>query len=232
MKVGKIRLDRINKDIALRYCGMKKDKLQLIDDIFERLEPELLQAIDSRYVYEEFTIKEIEDGESPFVSFDNCELELRGHSITEHLRKCEKAIFICLTLSADVDRLIRQKEVLDMTEAYLCDAAASAVIEDALDLLEEEIHADYSDYYMTFRFGIGYGDLSLEHQKDFLRILDSQRKIGVGLTSGNMLSPAKSVTVIIGLSREEIKEKKRNNCLSCRLRSDCEFRRKGIRCYE
>ena len=37
-----------------------------------------------------------------------------------------------------------------------------------LDKAEEMIAAEFSDYYQTWRFGIGYGDLPLTLQSDFL----------------------------------------------------------------
>ena len=49
------------------------------------------------------------------------------------------------------------------------------------------------------RFSPGYGDLSLETQKDIFIILDCPRKIGVTLNESFLMSPSKSVTAFVGI---------------------------------
>ena len=51
------------------------------------------------------------------------------------------------------------------------------------------------------RFSPGYGDFSLEHQRDFMRILDLENSLGLTLTGSLLLVPEKSVTAVIGLYR-------------------------------
>ena len=48
------------------------------------------------------------------------------------------------------------------------------------------------------RFSPGYGDLSLEVQKEIFSLLDCPRKIGVSLGDSLLMTPSKSVTAIIG----------------------------------
>ena len=47
----------------------------------------------------------------------------------KHLENCEKAVFMCATLSGGVDSLIRKKQIVSMVEAMVTDSLASAVIE-------------------------------------------------------------------------------------------------------
>ena len=49
------------------------------------------------------------------------------------------------------------------------------------------------------RFSPGYGDLPLEFQRDFFRILRPQRRIGVTLTDACLMVPSKSVTALVGI---------------------------------
>ena len=51
---------------------------------------------------------------------------------------------------------------------------------------------------MRPRFSPGYGDVSLEVQKDFFRLLPCQR-IGLTLMDTLIMSPEKSVTAFIGI---------------------------------
>ena len=82
---------------------------------------------------------------------------------------------------------------------------------------------------MTFRFSPGYGDYPIELQKDFLRILDAQRKIGLTVNDNFMLVPTKSVTAVLGLSKNPIEQKKRG-CAVCNMRDKCKYRRNGEHC--
>ena len=57
-------------------------------------------------------------------------------------------------------------------------------------------------------------------------MLDTAKKIGLTLTGGNMLTPSKSVTAVIGMSR--IKERcPIQGCEICE-KKDCEYRRDTI----
>ncbi len=57
----------------------------------------------------------------------------------------------------------------------------------------------------------------IAHQDMILRMLDTAKKIGLTLTGGNMLTPSKSVTAVIGLSETET---------SCHIKGCVRVRRK------
>ena len=72
------------------------------------------------------------------------------------------------------------------------------------------------------RFSPGYGDFSIEHQRDIARVLDTARRIGLTVTDSLMLAPMKSVTAVIGVAETEgCTEAGCGNC----GKKDCEFRR-------
>ncbi|MCR5275107.1 MAG: Vitamin B12 dependent methionine synthase activation subunit, partial [Clostridiales bacterium] len=48
-------------------------------------------------------------------------------------------------------------------------------------------------------FSPGYGDLPIEVQKEFLPLLDAERRLGITLSDSYLMSPSKSVTAIIGI---------------------------------
>ena len=50
------------------------------------------------------------------------------------------------------------------------------------------------------RFSPGYGDLPIEVQKDFLPLLDAERRLGITLSESCLMAPSKSVTAIIGVA--------------------------------
>lgn len=52
---------------------------------------------------------------------------------------------------------------------------------------------------LKIRFSPGYGDFSLEHQKDFFRLLQLEKNLGMSLNSALLMSPSKSITAVIGV---------------------------------
>lgn len=79
---------------------------------------------------------------------------------------------------------------------------------------------------MTFRFSPGYGDYPIEMQKEYLRILDAPRKIGLTTGDSCLLVPSKSVTAVLGISDNPIERRKRG-CAICSMKGKCRFRRNG-----
>ena len=77
--------------------------------------------------------------------------------------------------------------------------------------------------YARPRFSPGYGDFSLEHQKEITSILNTPKTIGLTVTDTLILAPAKSVTAIIGFSTTK-QYCHKHGCEVCK-KIDCEFRR-------
>ena len=104
-------------------------------------------------------------------------------------------------------------------------AAAAAVIEAFCDEENEQLRKEAAaeELYLRPRFSPGYGDLSLGCQRDFLNLLKAQKNIGLTVTDSGLMVPVKSVTAIIGISREN------NAChlQGCEIcpKTDCSFRR-------
>lgn len=211
-----IKLNRINREEAIRYLGGSSIKIdESTDELLDACEEQLLKAVSAKYLY-----KKIALGDSDL---------LVGESIRAHLKGCAEAYLMCATLGAEVDKLIRTASVRDMAQAVVLDAMASAAVEQLCDMAEKEIAEKASDSFLTWRFSPGYGDYPIELQKEFLSALDAPRKIGLCASDSYMLTPSKSVTAIIGLSREPV-EGKRRGCASCGMAKECKFRRTGQHC--
>lgn len=95
--------------------------------------------------------------------------------------------------------------------------------------VDEILAEKYSGKYMTFRFSPGYGDYPIEMQKEYLRILDAPRKIGLTTGDSCLLVPSKSVTAVLGISDNPIERRKRG-CAICSMKGKCRFRRNGEHC--
>ncbi|MBQ1838930.1 MAG: hypothetical protein II127_04880 [Ruminococcus sp.] len=158
-----------------------------------------------------------------------CEELTVGEDIRRHLRGCDRAVLLCTTLGASVDRLIRVAQVRDMAEAVVLDSMASVAIEQVCRKADELIAAQFPGCFFTFRFSPGYGDYPIGLQKTFLRLLDAPRRIGLSVSESCLLVPAKSVTAIAGISEHPL-ERQRRGCAVCNLRKTCQYRRNGEHC--
>lgn len=222
----KITLDKLNRNEALRYLGYKDFQT---DDMTESLlnlcEEEVIKNAVPRYTYRIVDFTRANEG----VSIEGTSLILKGDSIKEHLEGCEKAALMAVTLSEGIDRMLRVMSGTDMAKAVVSDSLASVAVEQVCDKVELIIKEELPEYNQTFRFGIGYGDLPIEHQKEFLTVLNAPKLIGLNVSSSSMLTPTKSVTAIIGLTKGRVKASNRG-CASCNLKGTCRFRKAGGHC--
>lgn len=224
--IDDIKITQLNRQEGARYLGYRgavpDDNVMAIIDECER---DIIKTARPRYVYRIFDIRETDAG----MEAAGTSLILRGSSIREQLEGCKKAMFLCATLSSDMDKLIRVTQVRDMAKAVVLDAFAGVAVEQLCDKAEAAVRDSFADKYFTYRFGIGYGDLPIEQLPEFLKVLNTEKTVGVAVTDSNMMSPSKSVACIVGISDSEIKSKKRG-CITCAMRDKCQFRVRGERC--
>lgn len=211
-----IKLEKLNRNEAIRYLGgtgiqINEQMQRLMDDC----EREVIEKAVPKYLYIELDLP--------------CDAVMGGKDIANHLEGCEKAILMCATLGAEIDRLIRISQISDMARAVMLDSFASVAVEQVCNRVDEIITEKYDGYNMTFRFSPGYGDYPLSLQQDFLRMLDAPRKIGLTTNDNFLLMPSKSVTAVAGLSKNPIERKKRG-CAICNMRGNCRYRRNGEHC--
>lgn len=231
---NQIVLEQLNINEALRYLGYGGNApdervMQLLNECSE----EIMKTARPQMVYKVFDIADFTDHDTAVksVELSGTNFVLTGKSITEHLAGCERAVLFAATISAGIDRLIRVTQLENMAKAVIMDSLASVAVEQVCDKTELIIKEQFPEYYQTFRFGVGYGDLPITLQRDFLNILNAQKVIGLNASASCMLTPTKSVTAVIGLSRQPIASKQRG-CQTCSLYEKCNFRRKGGRCNE
>lgn len=221
-----VELESLNKKEALRYMGYGQAEPDAnVMSMMESCERALLGAIKPCAIYHVFDVEHLGSG----VLVCGTSLLLEGRAISEHLAGCQKCVLLAATLSVHADKLIRQYEAADMTLAVMTDYLASAAVEQVCDAADKVINQEFSDYFQTWRFSPGYGDLPLDIQGEFLDILQAQKRIGLSATESNILTPRKSVTAVIGLSTNEI-SKGRRGCASCNMKETCQFRKRGDHC--
>jgi len=129
-------------------------------------------------------------------------LSVESRNLTKALAGCESVFLFAATLGAGVDRLIARHEAVDMPMALVLQACAVDAIETYCDETCESFArvCGAEGLALRPRFSPGYGDFSIQHQGEILRLLDAGRRIGLSATDAHMLTPLKSITAVIGLS--------------------------------
>lgn len=206
---------------AVRYLGYGKnavdDKtLQEIQDSFRELE----RLADKKSIYRIFELSLKDENE---LKIGN--VEIYSRNLRTNLKDCKQVVLFAATLGAEVDRLIRKMQVVDMAKAVVMQACAATLLEEYCDELQQKIaeHMQEQGKYIRPRFSPGYGDFSIQHQKDVLAMLEASKRIGVTMTDSYMLTPTKSVTAVIGIGDAEM-NCNLNSCEECD-KTDCTYRR-------
>lgn len=156
---------------------------------------------------------------------------VESSDLSRILENCSEAVLMAATLGPQVEQLMMRYEVTDMADAVIMDAAASAAIENLCDnfefALRDELEAE--GLYLSDRFSPGYGDFSIEYQRNLCDAVDASRRIGLTVSARNLLIPRKSVTAVLGISTGEFKLRKRG-CEVCSMFMTCSYRTQGKGC--
>ena len=215
----------LNRKDTIRYLGYKgtmPDENMLYE--IECCEEEFLKVVEPKYYYQVFDLM---TQDQQLITADG-EFEFIGKAIKKHLAGCEKVAFSCATLSKGVDELIDQAQAKgQMLHALIYDAIANAAVEEVRFMAERSLAKKYPDYSINWQFGIGYGDLPLSLQPKFLEKIDAKNQIGIVATNHCLLTPLKSISGFIGLSRQRKDEAscQEHSCGACELNTACEYKK-------
>lgn len=218
-------LSQLNTDEVLRYMGCPPEQADAATKrLAEDCAQEMLTLIRPRWTYRADSVHAAPDGARL-----GCGLLLPGEDIRRHLQGCEQITLFAVTLSAAADLAIRRAESRDLARALCLDCCATAGVEQACDQIETQLHAIYPDWSFTSRFSPGYGDLPLSLQDRLLELLDAPRRIGLCANDHHILTPRKSVTALIGMTRDKAAVRPRR-CEDCPAADGCQYRKAGGHC--
>ena len=141
------------------------------------------------------------------------------------LEGCDRAVLFAATVGLGLDRLIARHGRLSPARGLMLQAYGAERVEALCDAFCADLAAQYAPTGLVprRRFSPGYGDLPLEAQRAFFDVLDCQRAIGLWLNESLLMSPTKSVTAIVGLSRDP--DCAPEGCTVCDKRETCAMRR-------
>lgn len=228
--------DRI--DEVLRYLGAGKAadegtaqaSLLALRQSAQRMLTQLEMQVIPKRLYRIYALQREPDGAITLLDAARQPVvTLNGQLASSMLRDCHQAALLLATLGAPFDALLRTQQARDMAQAAILDACGNVLVEEACDIVEQEIRSQLPGLYLTDRFSPGYGDLPLTLQPAILRALDATRQAGVHLTDSLLMNPSKTVTALVGLSHQPQRAKIRG-CDHCSMRNTCTIRKDGKHC--
>lgn len=193
-----ITLNEEDRSEILRYLGYRGSEITEV--VENKLKEAVLLAnriIDPKMVWKLFSTEKTGEG----LSLKETDFVLKGESINKHLEGYDRVILFCVTLGLEFDREVEKQMVKDPTLAVILNAAGIQAIEKCADFVQKEAEEELKGRTGQ-RFSPGYGDFSLDNQKDFVRLLDTERRVGVRLNRNDLMSPLKSVTAVCGIRGE------------------------------
>ncbi len=130
------------------------------------------------------------------------DLSFNSKNLGINLKNCTKVILFGATIGPLVDQTIRKAQNFGSAQAAVYQATGAMFAEKLTELLNQKIKTDYEKkgFKAHPRYSPGYGDISLQMQRDFFRLLPLE-KIGLTLMDSLIMAPEKSVTAFIGLEK-------------------------------
>ena len=210
----------LNRNEIYRYLGYKNSKPD--DNIKKLIDHVIIEAyelISYKACYNKFPIK-INDNK-----IDLGFTTVKSENLLKNLKDCDEIILFGATIGAEFDRLLNKYSKLSPSSAVVLNAIGTASIEAWCNILSNIFKAteEKNNRFLRPRFSPGYGDLSIEIQKDIFNVLNCNKNIGLSLTDSLIMTPSKSVTAIIGISKIDLKCSTKG-CEECK-KINCEFRR-------
>ena len=193
------------KEVA-RYLGYRRAVPPEADvsALMEKAASEMQAVMKAQSVFEIFDLA-VDEPSSAVVSTGSttisfADVTLQSRDLGRNLAGCSQVALLAATIGPQVDALIRRHSSLDPVYASILQATGAMFIEELVDLVNSEIKkiAAAQGLKTKPRYSPGYGDVPLQVQKDFFRLLPCTR-IGLTLMDTLIMAPEKSVTAFVGI---------------------------------
>lgn len=205
----------------LRYLGYgQKDADKAVNLLINQAAQEIRAVVSPKSIYQVYPICTMTEDKVVLPCF-----EITSRQLKRHLDGCHEVILFAATLGLQVDQLIKRYEQIQMSKAVVLQAVATALIEEYCDQTCEKISQEQlvKGNFIKTRFSPGYGDFSLEYQKQLTGVLETGKRIGIVLTDTLIMSPSKSVTALIGITKNSLNSSKKG-CRVCE-KTNCIYRK-------
>ena len=195
-----------NKETA-RYLGYSKLSApdSQIASLIEQAATQMHKIINPKAVFQDFQLEisfspENQNQENPIIKLKDTNFQLQSKDLYNNLKNCHKVYLLACTLGPQVDSLIRKTQFTEHVMAAVFQATGAMYIEEVVDFVNNQINQIEKGQNKSTRprFSPGFGDVSLEVQKDFFSLLPCS-KIGLTLMDTLIMAPEKSVTAFVGI---------------------------------
>ncbi|MBR5970697.1 MAG: Vitamin B12 dependent methionine synthase activation subunit [Lachnospiraceae bacterium] len=198
--------EKVNRKEIAHYLGIHGASPDAqTEEVIEDCLRELSAKVNPKHVFRTYPLALVppaSEEEVPLLHF--ADIGVQSRDLSRNLAGCDEVLLFGATLGDGADFLIRRYEKTRMSRALVMQASAAAMIEAYCNEINDAWEAEYAakGFSLKPRFSCGYGDFALEHQKDFLRVLELEKRLGIRLTDGCLMVPTKSVTAVIGIYQE------------------------------
>ncbi len=163
-----------------------------LDDLdVKRVFSELLKVANPTFVATRVKILSVEEDRVSLEGFSVC-----SQALSRYFEGSRETFMFMATLGAAVDRLISKRRALSLSDGFLYDAVASAVIESVCDEAEKKIRGSET---VKKRFSPGYADCPLSVQTELVKLLCADKYAGIKLLDSLLMSPMKSVSAFVAI---------------------------------
>ena len=199
----------INYSEILRYASAKESS-EVVDELIEDCISELDDLLSFKICYGVFKVENNVFDIGSEITY-SCNLSFTktvSKDLYTNLKDCSEFIVFASTIGLEIDRLIRKYSHISPAKAVVLQAYGAERIESLCNVFIDDIKKEdfMTGKVMHPRFSPGYGDLSINIQKDIFKVLDCSKHIGLSLNNNLLMSPSKSATAIIGIEKENYYE--------------------------
>ena len=180
-----------------RYMGYKHGAKpsEEICELCEEAYCELCKVITPKYIYKEYDFTRTNDG----IIVDG--IEFKSTKLLSHLKDSTSIILFGATLGVGADTLVRKYSITDAAMTSIVHSVGASMVENLCDQACEELKNIIKGDH-KYRFSPGYGGLDISSQADFFKLLPMTKQMGVTLSESFLMTPTKTVTAFIGVTKE------------------------------
>ena len=182
---------------AARYMGYKHGAKpsEEICELCEVAYKELCKVITPKYIYKEYDFTRTTDG----IIIDG--IEFKSTKLLSHLKDSTSIILFGATIGVGADTLVRKYAITDAAMTSVVHSVGASMVENLCDQACEELKNTIKGDH-KYRFSPGYGGLDISSQADFFKLLPMTKQMGVTLSASFLMTPTKTVTAFIGVTKE------------------------------
>ena len=180
----------VNRNEILRYLGKGSVTPQL-ETLIDECLSEVWDKLSYRVCYRILPVF-VCDGA---VRFGDAAAE--SADLLKNLEGCSSSVIFASTVGIEIDRLIKKYGIISPSKSVIFQAIGAERAEALCDEFCRDIGVEFGS--IKPRFSPGYGDFSLEFQREIFRILAPDKRIGISLGENLLMVPSKSVTAVVGI---------------------------------